>query len=71
MTKRIKCPNCGSSNMCNVYDQVDYEYFDPMLEEYRHETYENEFMYSLCEDCAAEYIDKIETMVVDDGAEAP
>ena len=70
MTKRIKCPNCGSSNMCNVFASSEYEYYNPVTDNYTYETYMNEFKYSTCNDCNVDFMDKIETMVIDDGAEA-
>lgn len=69
MTKVVKCPMCGQSNICNVYTSKTYEYISFSLEndiDYSYDDNVEDFIHSKCDDCGAVFDRKIENFITED-----
>ena len=68
MTKIIKCPDCNSPHMRNVYKSRVYEYISITQSndlEFLYQNCRNKFLRSECVDCGAIFSDNAETFIQD------
>ena len=68
MSKSIKCPMCGSAEMCNVYSAKTYEYISFNNDgeiDYSYTDSVEDFLHSECDECKSIFAKKIETFVMD------
>ena len=69
MSQSVKCPLCGSSEVCNVYAAKTYEYISVSKEneiDYSYSDEVEDFLHSECDECGAIFAKKIETFVRDE-----
>lgn len=68
MSKKLECPLCGSTEICNVYLAKSYEYIkiaDDGESVYSYTDEVEDFLHSTCDSCGATFGKKIEDLIVE------